>query len=164
MRFPQILVIVLICASSAMALAKDFEVKYKVGKDETAWFLSQVFYGTGKDYLKILDANQMKSADELVTGKEIIVKNPLHHPEQATFTERYAKLWEKREKALEAKRGMPLTEVVVASSGVKTESLLPTTEVKDPHKSPMDKAREELQKLSEKESFKRTSSTGSEPF
>lgn len=168
MGFSKYLTALTVLIFSQAVVAKDFEVTHKIGKDETAWFLSQVFYGKGADYKKILEANNMKSPDELVTGKEIRIRNPLHHPEQKNFTDRYTQLWEKREKVLEQKRGeIMVKEVVVASGDVRksTEnSSLPFTEVKDPNISPVDKAKEELQKLSEQQMFKRTSDDKAEPF
>lgn len=163
------LAIILVLAFSSVGMAKDKEISHKVGKDETAWFLAHVFYGKGAEYTKILAANGLKSADDLVTGKEIKIVNPVHHPEQATFTDRYTKLWEKREKELAAKKSLEgsATQVVVPSKKIvqaQSVSDLPFTEVKDPEKSPVDKAKAELQKLFEKESFQRTSREHGEPF
>lgn len=158
---------------SSLGFADDIKmIKHKVQSHETAWFLSQVFFGHGSHYKELLAMNDLKTPDELKYGKEIIVMKPKFHPGQKDFAARYNQIKEERSEKLyrhkkpatyeshynakEVKhRGVasevstPVKTVEVPEKSVseaKAKAELPFTSVKDPRKTPADQAREELEK------------------
>ncbi len=139
-------------------------VKHVVTKDETAWFLANVYYGKGQEFTKILSANGYQSANELREGKEILIPNPQFHKGQSTFAAHYSELWEKRAKALKerdkqveadkymSREPLPTSKVVIPTEKIRAKdsvSQFPFTEVKDPHHSPAEAAKKVLRQAGE---------------
>ena len=138
-------------------------VKHVVTQDETAWFLANVYYGKGPQFEDILAANEMKDAKEIKEGMEIYIPNPKFHKGQTDFAARYTQVWEKRAEALKArnksvdanhsmlKSPMPASKVVLPTEKIRAKDTTPSfpfTEVKNPHKSPAEMAKEVLREAS----------------
>lgn len=102
--------------------------------DETLWFLSQIYYGDGSQYTRIMEANHIESSEHVREGKRLVIPSPLFTPEQPGFAVRVAHLREKRAEAL-AKRGVASEAAAVAG---------PWKTVVIPISSPIEKAKEEL--------------------
>lgn len=145
--------------SHTVVVASKGDVKHVVTKDETAWFLSNVYYGKGQEFEKILAANAFKSANELREGNEILIPNPKFHKGQSTFAAHYSELWDKRAKALKdrdkqveadkymVRKPLPTSKVVIPTDEIRSKdsvSQFPFTEVKDPHHSPAEEAKKVL--------------------
>ena len=141
---------------SNLGFAEDVKViQHKVQSHETAWFLSQVFFGHGKYYKELLAMNNLKSPNDLKYGKEITVMKPKFHPGQKDFSVRYEQLKEERSEKLYRQRGVAseistsVKTVEVPSKAVRAalpKLELPFTPVRDSTKTPADQAREELEK------------------
>lgn len=149
--------------NKVLAFSQD-SVKHTVTKDETAWFLANVYYGRGQEFTKILSANGYQSANELREGKEILIPNPQFHKGQSTFAAHYSELWEKRAKALKerdkqveadkymSREPLPTSKVVIPTEKIRAKdsvSQYPFTEVKDPHHSPAEAAKKVLRQAGE---------------
>ena len=149
--------------TEALAPSKD-TVKHMVTKDETAWFLANVYYGKGQEFTKILSANGYQTANELREGKEILIPSPQFHKGQSTFAAHYSELWEKRAKALKerdkqveadkymSREPLPTSKVVIPTEKIRAKdsvSQFPFTEVKDPHHSPAEAAKKVLRQAGE---------------
>jgi hypothetical protein len=134
-------------------------VKHMVTKDETAWFLANVYYGKGQKYQDILAANGFSDPQEVKEGREIIIPNPKYHKGQEDFAARYSQVWEKRAQALKErnksvdaaqyliKAPMPSSKVVLPTDKIRAKDKTsndPFTEVRSPHKSPSEMAKEVL--------------------
>lgn len=124
-------------------------VDHKVQGDETAWFLSQIYYGTGARYPEILKTNSLSSAESLQPGSIVKIENPVFDPQQKGFEERFATLKKKRETELGLgwKASDHAKKVVVPNDKIANSlrTTLPFTDVKDPHKSALQRAKEEME-------------------
>lgn len=102
-------------------------VKHIVLEDETAWFLAHVYYGSGKQYPKLLAANKLSRPEEIKEGMEIQIESPKYFKEQSDFSKRYADLWQVRQKALGLKNGSPLpnAKVVISTETIRNQDSLP---------------------------------------
>lgn len=78
--------------------------EYTVLKDETAWFLSTVFYGKGQEYPRILSSNGLEKPEQIKEGMVLKIEGAQFWSTQAGFQERYADLLAKRSEALEKKK------------------------------------------------------------
>ena len=138
-------------AGSGSFAGKKHQHEFKEG--DTLWFLSQIYYGDGAQYTRILEANQLKSAGAVRDGQKLVIPGALFTPEQPGFDIRLAHLREKRAQNL-AKRLMasesaptaePAKTVVIPKYTPKLPSNLPFTEVRDRHHTPTyEKAKAEL--------------------
>lgn len=125
---------------------------HKVTYEETAWFISQLYYGDGSKFTEILQANGLESADQIKSGMDLVIPLPKYPATAVDFKNRYAELKAERSKKLAAKKMGKLdaaTQMVVVppveiQSQVGTGDL-PVTEVKGAL-SPAEKARAELRK------------------
>ena len=124
-------------------------ITHKVTEAETPWFLAQVYYGKGALYTRLLQANGFSRPEEMKQGMEIRIVAPEHWDAQPEFSKRYSALWETRSKALGLKidNRMPSSKVVLPTVKILSHDStprLPFTEVKEPGKSPVEMANEEL--------------------
>lgn len=148
---------------SVLSLGKG-DIKHTVTKDETAWFLANVYYGKGQAFETILAANGFSDAKEIREGKEILIPNPKFHKGQSEFAAHYSELWEKRAKALKERdkqveadkymshEPLPTSKVVIPTDEIRAKdsvSQFPFTEVKNPHRSTADEARKVLRQAEE---------------
>lgn len=90
----------LVLASASYAKPQSKEILHEVQEDETAWFLAQLYYGSGAQYPQILKANSFTRAEDIKAGLKIRIENAKYSPEQNDFPERKKSLWLKRQKAL----------------------------------------------------------------
>ncbi len=112
---------------STVGFAKSTHiVKHTVLEDETAWFLASVYYGSGSLFTKLLESNQLTRAEDMKVGMEISIEDPKFHQEQAGFANRYAKLWEGRQKALGLNNGssLPNAKVVIPTETIRSQDTL----------------------------------------
>lgn len=112
-------------------------VTHTITKDETAWFLSSVYYGKGKEFDKILAANGFKNPADLKEGLEIQIPSPKFHKGQSGFAAHYSQLWDKRAKALKERNkdveaDKYLTQAPIPSSKV----VIPTAKIRAKDKTP----------------------------
>lgn len=139
-----------------------YSVSHTVTKDETVWFLASVYYAKGEKFPEILKANKLDHPDDIREGMKIQIPEPRFHPEvvhnKETFAERYARLWEKRAKALKERltasvddSPLPHSKVVIPTQKIREQDTiqkLPFTEVKDSTISPRERAEKELERTS----------------
>lgn len=79
------------------------EVKHTFKAGETLWFLSQVYYGDGNEYLKIVVKNHLPSAEDVHDGMELTIPEPKWDNSKEDFQAHYKELWDKREAQLHHK-------------------------------------------------------------
>lgn len=136
--------------------------EYTVLKDETAWFLSHVFYGKGQEFHKILDSNGLSKPEQIKEGMTLKIEGALFAKTHVGFAERYTDLWEKRSAALEKKsadiNGGEYRDRAPANTQVERDSVVPVQHIRSKdsvsslpfsqpvdHKvSPSDQAKDEL--------------------
>lgn len=126
-------------------------IEHQVKENETAWFLSQLYYGSGLKYTEILENNKMSMPSDLKTGQVIKVINPSFDSTQPNFNERYKRLAQQRAEKL---KNIPLqvpgesqdSEKSPLPVGQKKESKLPFVRTDDGKLSPAQRAIEELKK------------------
>jgi hypothetical protein len=111
-------------------------VDHKVQGNETAWFLAQLYFGTGARYPEILKTNSFNSTDAIKPGGIVKIENPLYDPTQKNFQERLQQLKKKRETDL----GTASAKSVHPSAGI-----LPFMKVKESQKSAQQRAKEEIE-------------------
>jgi hypothetical protein len=139
--------------------AQPSVVEHKVQEDETAWFVSLIYYGDGARFSEILTFNHIDPASILKDGTVLKIENPKFAPSQSDFVARLEGLRKKREERRRnhARIEDQKTKVVIPSAKIRDslESSLPFSEVKDSQQSLFEKAKEEF-----KEKFKvRTSNS-----
>lgn len=123
----------LVFSSAGFAKSKHV-ITHKVLEDETPWFIASVYYGSGALYTKLLTANGLDRAEQIKEGMEIRIEDPKYHQAQTSFTFRYAKLWEGRQKALGLRKGhaLPNASVVIPTETIRSQDStkqLPSKEI-----------------------------------
>lgn len=81
--------------------SKGFQHQLK--KEETLWFLAQVYYGNGNEYSKILSASGISSLDKVKKGALLTIPQPKYSPSDSNFKQRYAAVMKKRNYLLSLK-------------------------------------------------------------
>lgn len=85
------------------------EVIHIVEKDETAWFLAQLYLGSGPRYPEILKFNHMNSPEEVQPGVKLRIDGAKFFPHQANFKGRYQRLESRRQLLLANKKSPELS-------------------------------------------------------
>ncbi len=118
-----ILILALAFFSSPRGTASDRTVTHVVTEDETAWFLATLYYGQGNEFQKLLAANGLKRPGDLREGMELRILNPKYSKRNPGFAQRYADLWEKRQKALglATTGGLPASKVVLPTEKIRQQ-------------------------------------------
>lgn len=134
---------------SFSAFAKT--VTHVVLEDETAWFLAHVYYGSGKQFTKLLSSNGLSRAEDMKTGMQIKIDEPKYSKDHPEFTDRYNKLWAARQKALGLTKGeeLPNSKVVIPTEKIRNKDQspkLPFSDLRDSSQSAADLAKKELLK------------------
>lgn len=140
--------------------AESLDHTFKDG--ETLWFLAQVYYGKGEDYTRIIEANQLKSADRVRDGQKLTIPSPLFKPTQPGFDLRVTHLRGKRAEAL-AKRlvaSVPTSEtpgkkIASAASEPPVAKIAPKASAHEEPAPPAPKSKKEKEELSPLEKAKR---------
>lgn len=78
-------------------------VFHEIRNDETLWFLSEVYYGRGDQFNKIMEANHVKADTKLEKGQRILIPAPVFHPGSKEFEARFEKMRKAREAKLAKK-------------------------------------------------------------
>lgn len=131
MKIMRVASLLVFCFSSAaMATSRAVPpkvVNHVVVEDETAWFLAQVYYGSGLEFPRLLTSNQLSRPSELKQGMKIRIKNPVYFKQQSQFASRYIRLWEQRQKALGLKAGsaLPHAQVVIPTDEIRNRDQTP---------------------------------------
>lgn len=87
-----------------MEMSKEDSV-HEFKKDETLWFISHVYYGTGKNYPRLMEANGLANPEAVKIGQNLKVPGPTKYsPEKDKdqFMERYEMLFKERAEKLAA--------------------------------------------------------------
>jgi hypothetical protein len=129
-------VLSVLCLTSRSLAKSAHVVTHVVQEDETAWFLASVYYGNGNAYTKILETNKLVRPEDVKVGMSIQIQDPKYFKEQIDFSNRYAKLWEVRQKALGLQTGthLPKTLVVIPTETIRSRDTLeklPAIEVRE---------------------------------
>ncbi len=106
--------IIVILLSAATVWSAEL-VYHEFKKNETAWFMAQIYFGTGSRYTEILAANDLSSPNQLVVGKKYLIKDPKFSPDSSGFQERFSRINHNRELALAAKTTNGAQEQVAAA-------------------------------------------------
>ncbi len=139
-----LLMSIFVYAGTGFFSEKKYQHEFKEG--DTLWFLSQIYYGDGAQYTRILEANQLKSAGAVRDGQRLVIPGALFTPEQPGFNIRVAHLRQKRAQNL-AKRflaspsaptAQPAKAVVIPKYTPQLPASLPVVEVRDRHQAPTD--------------------------
>jgi hypothetical protein len=124
-------------------------VKHDVQSTETAWFLAQVYYGTGLKYVEILKANRLENADALRAGMKVKIVDPRFESSQPNFAERYQRLAGQRDQKLKMQKTQiekPETKGVLPVGHHKKSKLPSADQSSNSSSSPAAMAIEELKK------------------
>lgn len=115
-------------------------IEHQVQGDETAWFVSLIYFGKGDRNAEILRYNKIAASD-LKPGIILKIENPIYFPEQRDFQKRLAHLKDKRAQRLNT---AATAKEAPRATSEENSSGLPFSMVKDTGKSPRQKAMEEL--------------------
>ena len=96
------------------------ELKHTYKKTETLWFLSQLYYGHGHEYKKIMKTNGLTSPDEIAEGKVLIIEDYRFGDDAHFLEKRYQELMEKRETLLNKKANQDM-EIQIKKTPPKTQ-------------------------------------------
>lgn len=145
LKISSVLVLVL---STWVARADNQSIQHVFQDGETLWFLSQIYYGDGSHFEKILKANQLASSEKVPQGRKLKIPSAIYRPEQPGFDLRLSYLRDRRAEAL-AKRSVASDDgrmkTVVVPVIHPPKSGLPIFEIHDTRGgSPSDKAKAEL--------------------
>jgi hypothetical protein len=125
-------------------------VSHHVLEDETAWFISNVYYGSGQQFPKLLKTNSLTRAEDIREGMTIQIEDPKFDKSQVEFHARYQRLWSDRQKALGLTKGdkLPVSKVVIPTEKImgRDKTKLPFSDLRPEGKSASELAHEELLK------------------
>lgn len=68
------------------------EAVHHVEGNETAWFIAQIYYAKGNSYPQILEANHLKTAEEIHPGMDLKIPQPKFDVQTSSFKERLAQM------------------------------------------------------------------------
>ena len=62
--------------SALSTAASGVSAYHKLKPHETIWFVAQIYYDSGYDYKKILEANHILRPEDVVVDQELVIPNP----------------------------------------------------------------------------------------
>lgn len=104
-------------------------VEHHFKKGETLWFISLLYYGKGGQYVKIVDANHLKSTEGLKDGQVLTIPQTLWQVESADFKAHYQEVWTKHQAKIKMSAGHSAAMPVVATA-VPATKVVPAPAVK----------------------------------
>jgi hypothetical protein len=102
MKIFKILIAVLSLTSFSAQAGRS--IQHEVQADETAWFISQVYYGSGLKYVDILKANKLQSPEQIRKGMLVKIPDPRFEQSQPNFKTRYERLADQRDQKLKTQK------------------------------------------------------------
>ena len=140
------IIVILITALSFFAQAESL-VFHEIRNDETLWFLAEVYYGNGKLYPKIADANMLDESSKLFKGRRLLIPEPVFSPDSSDFEQRFAMLQRRRAQKLVQKLNRLTTNVVLTAKPARFKKIDKVLDFEKPKvlKTPAQSAEAELQ-------------------
>ncbi len=74
--------------------------EHRFHQGETLWFLSNVYYGKGTEYKKIVEANHLTGTESLKDGMVLHIPGTIWKNDTADFKVHYKEIWDQRENKL----------------------------------------------------------------